>query len=526
MKKLPIGIQTLKKIIDNDCIYIDKTPFVKKLTDQGSYFFLSRPRRFGKSLLLNTLKEAFLGNEALFKGLYLEHHWDWAQKYPVIHIDFGLNQKDISKPVFNEMLSTILSINAHQYDLSLKGDHPGVQFHQLIMDLHKKTGQQVVILIDEYDKPILDMIDNPEATSEMRDILRNFYTCIKSNDDKIKFCFLTGVTKFSKVSLFSGLNNLRDITLASDFSDCCGYTQSELESVFADYLDGVDMDKLKKWYNGYNFNGSPTQKVYNPFDILLFFSNHNQFSTYWFETGSPTFLIKLIQKNEYFVPKFETLTTGETLLSSFDVDRIDLTTLLFQTGYLTIEAVSTDPFNGMTQFKLNFPNFEVKFGLYNSLLVAFKGDIQAASSIKQTVQKALLQSDFEKLRVAIHSLLTGIPHHNYTNNPIAHYEGYYASLVYILFSALGLKTTPEDTTSTGRIDMTVELPDKILIIEFKVATPSPKPPSEEGIGGGLLQIKAKNYHQKYLSLSKGLYAIGICFDPISRSISDFEWEKL
>jgi len=266
MKKLPIGIQTFSKIRTEDYCYIDKTRNLFELVNSGTYFFLSRPRRFGKSLFLDTLREAFLGNKTLFEGLYLEKNWDWSKKHPVVRIDFGSGVLK-SKEELEKKISDILFFHLETYELDpFKTQSISGNLEELIRKLQKKYSEKVVILIDEYDKPILDNITEKEIAREMRDGLRNLYSAIKGADAFNKFVFITGVSKFSKVNLFSGLNNLQDITLDERYATICGYTEEEL-SIFNERLFNVNRDELRLWYNGYNFLGD---KVYNPFDILLF----------------------------------------------------------------------------------------------------------------------------------------------------------------------------------------------------------------------------------------------------------------
>ena len=260
MKRLPIGITTLQSIKKDNCYYVDKTHFVKKLVDNGKYFFLSRPRRFGKSLFVDTLKQAFLGNKQLFEGLYLEKNWDWSVKYPVIHIDFGggfvKDQQDLKEWIIRQLKHHKLIYNLEIEETN----NIRFMFNDLILNLYNTFKNPVVVLVDEYDKPILDNIENTEKAIEIRDILKDFYSVLKTAEPYLKFVFLTGVSRFSKVSIFSGLNQLNDITIDSRFSTICGYTQSELETVFAEQLEGVDLEELKRWYNGYSWLGD---KVYN-----------------------------------------------------------------------------------------------------------------------------------------------------------------------------------------------------------------------------------------------------------------------
>ena len=326
MKNLPIGISTLKTIIIENMVYVDKTQIAHKLIESTGRYFLSRPRRFGKSLFLDTLKEIFEGNKELFKGLYIYDHWNWEKKYPVIKIDFASGGGKNSEE-FNVRIKYILQSNAEHLKLDIKFDTDiqGV-LANLIKAALAKYNSKVVILIDEYDKPMLDNIENPDVLIEMRDLLKNLYSVIKDQDANLQFVFLTGVSKFSKVNIFSGINNLNDITLDENCATICGYTQNDLETDFAEHLQGVDWDKLKLWYNGYNFLG---EKVYNPFDILLFVDKNKEYRNYWFETGSPSFLIKLFQKNKYFLPDLNDIEVGEEILNSYDIDKLSIATLLF-----------------------------------------------------------------------------------------------------------------------------------------------------------------------------------------------------
>src|SRR3990167_2699912 len=349
----------------------------------------------------------------------------------------------------------------------------------------------------------------------MREILKGLYSVIKANDAYLRFVFLTGVTKFSKVGLFSGLNNLNEITLHSDYADICGYTQTELEKEFHEYLidNNVDKIKLKLWYNGYNFAGSETQKVYNPFDILLFLSSYGEYKSYWFETGSPSFLIKLIQQNKYYFPEMENTELLETSLSSFDVNQIELTSLLFQTGYLTIKEKIT--MGAMLGYVLGYPNLEVKASLNDRLLT-----IGTTGEIKNAVFRKLLNciqsSDLSQLSVVFQSHFASIPHDWYRNNDMQRYEGFYASIVYSYFCALGYTVIAEDNTNTGQLDLTVILPDKVLILEFKL--------SKNGdAASALQQIKDKRYADKYQSEQKPIYLLGMSFDADTRNMQGFVW---
>ncbi|HCO12004.1 MAG TPA: hypothetical protein DIT19_02100, partial [Desulfonauticus sp.] len=298
MKKLPIGIQTFRKIREEDYVYVDKTKEAYELVNNYTYVFLSRPRRFGKSLFLDTLKELFEGNKKLFEDLYIYDKWDWDKKYPVIHLDFrgDLTSLDAVK----DRVKKAFQDNAKRLRIECKEQNNlSVCFEELIQKACEKYNQKVVVLIDEYDKPILDVIEDTEQAKKHREFLRGLYSILKGVDACIRFAFLTGVSKFSRASIFSGLNMLTDISLNPRFGNICGYTQHDLETIFKPYLEKVDMEKVKRWYNGYNFL---KDNVYNPFDILQFISNNFLFRNYWFETGTPSFLIKLIKEKKYFLP--------------------------------------------------------------------------------------------------------------------------------------------------------------------------------------------------------------------------------
>mgnify|MGYP005842622613 CR=1 FL=1 len=508
MKKLPIGIQTFSKIV-GDCYYADKTHFIKRLADTGEYYFLSRPRRFGKSLLVSTLKSAFSGQKELFEGLYLYDNWDWTTQWPVVHISFGsgfARSVDDLRTNFEEILYDHQKLHDIQFGKkSLKG-----RFSELIEILAKRYEQNVVVLIDEYDKPILDNIAHPETAAAIRDELKNLYSVIKDSDPYIKFVFITGVSKFSKVSLFSGLNNLNDITLEKRYSAICGYTQTELETVFADRLDGIDLAEMRKWYNGYNWLG---EEVYNPFDVLLYLDS-GEFRNYWFETGTPGFMVELLRTGRYYIPGIQHLTAGEEIVGSFDVEHVNAETLLFQTGYLTIE--NFEQVGAFRRYRLRYPNLEVRASLNNAILTTLVEDRLAKTQNQSDALNALMADDMERLRRVVQRFFASIPHQWYRKNQMARYEGYYASIVYCYFAALGLDVRPEETTNHGLIDLAIRFQGRIYVIEFKVVELT-------GKGNALQQIKDKGYAEKYSGES--VTRIGVEFSSKERNIVRFEWEK-
>jgi Protein of unknown function (DUF1703)./Predicted AAA-ATPase. len=472
MKLLPIGIQTFEKIRNSNYYYVDKTIFVKKLED-GGYYFLSRPRRFGKSLFLDTLKEAFSGNKELFKGLYLYDNWDWNKKYPIIKFDLSQAYPDTEENLIKS-LDSFLKAVAKEHQITLEEEILGLRFKELIQKLYEKYNQKVVVLIDEYDKPILDVIEDIEKAKRNRDILKKFFEILKPSDPYLKLVFLTGVSRFSKVSIFSGLNQLQDITLNEEFSTVCGYTQSELESVFSDRLKDFDKDKVKEWYNGYSWLG---YKVYNPFDILLLFSE-KRFRAFWFETATPTFLIKMFMRNKYFIPELENLEVGDEILSNLDVDNIRVENLLFQAGYLTIKEFKEK--YGI--YILSYPNLEVRKSFNSYFLTYTIEDISAKYKTDIGLIEAFENRQVEKLKDILHRFFASIPHDWYRKNDIDSYEGFYASIVYALFNGAGLNVIAEDNTNKGQIDLSVLSDDSIYIIEFKVV-------EDKEEGNALKQIK-------------------------------------
>ena len=482
-----------------------------ELIAEGKYYFLSRPRRFGKSLFLDTLAELFAGNESLFRGLYAQDHWDWSKSSPVIRISFGGGVLK-SRPELEQKIRELLDIN--QATLGVRCQQPTNSgcFGELIRNARAATGQRVVILVDEYDKPILDNLTAPEIAREIRDGLRNLYSVIKDSDAHVRFAFLTGVSKFSKVSLFSGLNNLRDITVSAAYSAICGYTEADVETVFAPELEGLDRERIRAWYNGYNWTG---EAVYNPFDLLLLFKER-QFKPWWFETGTPTFLVDLLTQRGFFTPDLARRQTSLELLSTFDVEQINSDALLFQTGYLTIHQVE-EPLVGYWVYTLGYPNHEVETSLNAALLIGYGADGQRAFENRLRLLQLLTRADCAGLQALFQAFFASIPHDWHRNNPIARYEGYYASVFYSYFAALGLPITLEDATNHGQLDMTVRFNHHIYLFEFKVVELTPD-------GRALQQIKERGYAEKYRAAGEPIHLIGVEFSRDSRTVVGFEVE--
>ena len=513
-RKLPIGIQTFRKVREGECYYVDKTPHIRRLVDESAHYFLSRPRRFGKSLFLDTLKELFEGNEALFQGLSIHDDWDWSAPHPVLRLSFGSGHFHEPRGLDAETGSLLRSMEEKEGISAHPRDSTPARLRRLIQTLHERTGRRVVLLVDEYDKPILDALEGaPEVARANRDYLRGLYGVIKDSDAHLRLSFIAGVSKFSKVSLFSGLNNLTDITLDPRYSAICGYTERDLDEVFAPELPGLDREAIRDWYNGYGWLG--TERVYNPFDILLLF-DRRRFGAWWFETGTPKFLVDTLYRRRVSAPALDEMVASDDLLSTFDVDHIATEALLFQTGYLTIVG-ETDR-GGRIRYRLGYPNREVRQSLNEHLLRLLVRDASKQERNGELLYELLEANDFAGLKDVVHAFFASIPYAWYSSNDIARYEGFYASVFYAYFASLGLDIAVEDCTNHGRIDMTVQFNGNVYIFEFKVVELS-------GDGSAMAQLKGRRYAEKYLSSGEPVHLIGIEFSRETRNVTAFEVER-
>jgi len=519
MKKLPLGITTFSDIRDKaqNYLYVDKTEIAWQLIDRGKYYFLSRPRRFGKSLFIDTLSDLFQGKKELFKDLAIYEKWDWATHYPVINLSLNTGSFSTREDIESRILDILEHTKKHLQVDCKKDKHIASCFAELIENIYEKYQQKVVILIDEYDKPILDNINNKEQALVAREILKTFYSVIKDNDKYIKFVFITGVSKFSKMNLFSGLNNLTDITTRPEYAAICGYTHHDIQTQFKELLVNVDLDKLKEWYNGYDYLGGEENRVYNPYDILLFIDNQFEYENYWWSTGNPSFLIQKLQEQNYYIPNLENIIVSKEILDTFDIERIDLIALLWQTGYLTLAKKLHK--RDKLFYQLKVPNKEIQSSL-NELFIQFLTNQTVEAITYQDNIYDAITDDIAHFKPVLISLFAAIDYQNYVKNKLAHYEGYYASVVFTYVTSLGYPCIAEDVSSTGRVDLTIKLPNRIVIIEFKVDQ------KEQA----LAQIKQKKYYQKYLTEAKNkgqdIYIIGICFDSETKNITEYAWEVI
>ncbi len=510
MKKLPIGIQSFSELRKNGFLYIDKTEHIFELVNNSKVYFLSRPRRFGKSLLVSTLKELFSGNKALFKDLWIEDKIEW-KKYPVIHLDFA--KADYKAIGLEKSIFEKIEYQADLYGVTLEKTAISSLLDELIKKIHKKYNEQVVLLIDEYDKPIIDFLGKDEADIAIknREIMKNFYSPIKSLDDELRFFFLTGVTRFSKVSIFSDLNHLKDLTLHRLGEELVGYTQEELERHFENYilqiasLHKISEKELKRtireWYNGYSFGG---KTLYNPFSILSFMDDR-KFNNYWFETGTPTFLIKLVAEGGYYDMK--NIRANSAFLGKFDLVSLSPVPILFQTGYLTLKEHIVD-----NAYNLGYPNREVENSMVQLLLDEYtQKQTDQTTNLLLQLKENFDNNDLENVFIDLNALFADIPYQIFD----AKKEKYYHSIVFLAFKMLGYYAVSEVSTSRGRIDAVVETKTTIYVMEFKVNGTAQD---------GLDQIKEKKYADKYLNQKKKIILIGISFEE--KGIKEYVIENL
>ena len=509
--QLPIGIQSFRRIREQDCYYVDKTPHIRRLVQMGDFYFLSRPRRFGKSLLVDTLRELFQGNEPLFRGLDIHDHWDWSAKNPVVRLSFDGNYNEPDN-LHSNIISQLAMIEQDAGLDPMENYTAPDRLQNLLRRLHRATGQQTVVLVDEYDKPILDVIDNPEMASANRDYLRGFYGIIKGSAQDVRFVFVTGVSMFSRVSLFSGLNNLRNISLDPHYATICGYTDTDLDTVFAPELPGLDRDEIREWYNGYHWLGH--EKLYNPFDLLLLFETRN-FEPHWFETGSPTFLFRMMMEREVSPLQLENLTTDAWQISSFDVDDIGIEALLFQTGYLTIIEKERD--GNQTFYTLDYPNLEVRQSLNQGLLAYLGRQGKEVSDQGKELGRLLADNDFEGFAERLRSFFAGIPCQWQGANSPARYEAWYAGMLYACFRTIGLDLRVEDSSSRGRADMVVLHGGQVFVFEFKMADGDGN--GETASQSAIEQIQEKGYAEKYRDRGEPVYLVGVAFDRGLRNLA-------
>ncbi len=522
MKKLPIGIQAFETMRTRGYLYVDKTKHVYRMVDEGMFYFMARPRRFGKSLLVSTLTCLFKGRQDLFEGLWIAKYGAWAwDEHPTVVLDF--NGIPSSTPeVLRRSISFAMRKIAAEHELTLESFAIETQLQELILGLYKQTQMPVAVLIDEYDKPIISHLGRGkhglETAQGNRDVLRSFYAVLKEAtiSTVLGFVFLTGVSQFSKVSIFSELNNLNDISMHVDYADSLGYTQDELDTHFKDYVKrlaeklGVSVDKAKmalaSQYDGYRFSERDSH-VYNPFSVLKALA-HRQLGNYWFETGTPKFLIDLLRQERYDLPKMEDLQIARSIFTAFDIDRLYPEALLFQTGYLTIKDVMG------RLYTLGYPNQEVKTAFTESLLLAWTEDIEMSVSSHVLLLAEYLQAgELEAFFEAVRAVFASIPYDIEAKRD----EAYFHTIFYLMIAASGGAAQSSVLTSRGRIDLVVIFSDRVYIMEFKC---------NQSAEVAIKQIQDQGYIEKYKGSGKEIVLLGINFNTEKRNLENWRVEHV
>ncbi len=511
--RLPLGVQTFRTLRRGNYYYVDKTHFAVRLKEEGSHYFLSRPRRFGKSLFLSTLKELFEGNRELFHGLAAYDQWDWSVRRPVAHLAFGGGLYTEAGGLHDNLLKQLSSLS-RSHGAQLDAVRGPDRFAQLLEELHRLFGRRVVVLVDEYDKPITENLNRPDLARANRDYLRALYANIKDCEEHIRFSFLTGVTKFSKVSLFSGVNNLIDLTLEAPFSSLCGYTERDLNTVFGPELKGLDREEIRAWYNGYSWGGE--EKVYNPYDLLLTLRTRDC-KAWWFQTGTPKWLIELVAAADFPWHRLEGMLASDELLSTLDVDEVVPHALLFQSGCLTVRGV--ERIEGRLRYRLGFPNRKVRECLNRALLKRLtrwpQFEVQRLDD-EAAWRRILRAGDMDRMRRRFKALLASIPKDWHVKSEMGKYEGYYKSVLYGHLSTLG-QVQAEQAGSRGRADFCLEGCGWVYVFEFKM----------RGRGGArqaLRQIREKGYAERYAGGRWPIRLVGLQLSPETHELTEFEWE--
>jgi translation initiation factor IF-1 len=514
LQRLPLDVQSFRKIVNDDFLYVDKTGLIAKLINSKlTYFFLSRPRRFGKSLLVSTMKEVFSGNKELFKNLEIYHDIDW-QTYPVIHFDFSLIAVDESIPVKKALAAEVDKIS-RDYNLpTTEGNHKS-KFRFLIENLSKKENKPVVILIDEYDQFIIRFITDDELREINRSELKDFFSILKGSQEFLRFVFITGVSKFTRVSIFSDLNNLIDLTFDPDYSAIAGYTGEELLKYFPNYIlefaerENYPFDDLveliRKWYNGYSWDG--ITKIHNPFSILKLFSSF-RFDDYWYCSGTPTFLIDMIRERKTKIHELDNIETTISRIGNMDVGRITLTPLLFQTGYLTIIKKIKKSID-KEEFIIGSPNKDVRISFLTHLLEDFSGD---NPRLIDNITNAVKENRPDDVLEDIKSIFAGVPYNNFDPGK----EASYHALIHVIFTLLLDNIGAEIQTIGGRLDQVIETDKYVYIFEFKM----------EDAQKALAQIHEKKYYEKYKIKRKDIVLVGVSFSKEKRNIKEWITENL
>ena len=521
MKKLPIGIQSIREIITKGYIYVDKTPFALDLIQNGKHYFLSRPRRFGKSLFLSTLKEIFKGNKDLLEGCHIDHsNHDW-QPHPVLLLDFGGIANDTTEKLNNDLRAIITNIGKEQ-GIDVEGPSLEFQLNVLVKALASKG--QVVMLIDEYDKPIIDNLHNLEVAEGNRRLLQSFFGVFKNLDEHIKFTFITGISRFSKVSLFSQANHLKDISMDTRYAAMMGYTQEEIGQYFEEHVQAITQKRntqgqpcteeevlaeIKDWYNGYRFSEEAIY-VYNPFSTLNYFDEKKP-KSYWYATGTPSFLLREIEQRPQAAASLsQRIATQNRLSDISQVNQISLPALMFQTGYLTIRDYKV----ALDAYQLDFPNKEVRDAFFGSILAELgEVDSWVVHLLAKKLRESLSALELDTFVSIINTHFAKIPYQAYQHAK----EGFYQALFLIFLELSGIQAQGEVVTSKGRIDVLCELAGMFYIFELKVT---------QKASIAIRQVLRQEYSQRYMQQGKKIVVMGVSFSSRKRNIATWAGELL
>jgi len=505
MRKLPVGIQTFSTIREENYFYVDKTGMAVDLVEKGAYYFLARPRRFGKSLFVSTLQALFEGKKKLFQGVAAYERWDWQVKYPVIKLSFaGVSQTvpDIEQTILEMLKSNQQSLHVSCADTI----DIGTALSELIAKCHNKYSQRVVLLFDEYDKYILDNIDNLELVQAAREALDKIYSTINDNDEHLKFVFITGLTKITDLSLFSGLNNLEDLTFSKDFASICGYTQYDLDTIFFSLLQNTNKEKLNEWYGGYNFRG---ENVYNPFDILLFIKNNCKFNNYWFKSSLPVLPAKLVLQQKYFLPFLEAITVNSSVLDHFTIENPTLESVLYQTGYLTIKQSRKT--GATTLCTLSYPNLETRSSLNNYFIDTLTGETNEKAICQENLFSALENCNMPLLKNSLSTLFSSVSYPYKEGD-----SGYFGSLLYAYLASLGLEVIVKGGSSKRKLSLTLLSKKNIYFLDFSI----------DGSDSTSQKLKDSDSLQRLIAEGKNVFMLSIILSSKDRALTHFKCHQV
>ena len=505
--RLPIGIQTFHDIREGGCYYVDKTEYALRAAADDKFLFLSRPRRFGKSLFLDTLAELYQGRETLFRGLAAGGRWDWSRSHPVVRLNFGLDDFTEKGMVRQHILGALDEIG-RQAGIESRHDMTGLRLQHLLAELRQRTGQRAVVLVDEYDKPILDALGDRDTAEVNRSHLRGLFGAVKGCDAHIEKCFVTGICRFPRTSLFSTANQFTDRTLDPRYNAACGFTDDELDAVFAPELEGLDRDAIRQRYNGYSWVGEGSETVYNPYDAMLLFDTR-RFADHWWRTGTPSFLVQHLERHGLLdIGDLDGRWVDEERLSDFDVERMDAAAVMFQTGNLTIGR--SERRSGRPGYTLAYPNEEVRHGMGWLMTLHAIGDSDLVATCGEDLHEAVANADLELMEATMRTFYSSLPHQQLAT--VERHEALYAVALRALAMGAGVRSSSEESTALGRSDVTLEGGGRAFVFEFKM----------KGRGDPLEQAARKGYADKYARLGGNACVVGVTMDPTTRNVERFE----